>query len=163
VSPDRYLGAVRVLLVGLGLSVFVYALDMVGFTPIPSPERGGHVVGMAYLFSVVVGAAGFLLALVGYALPPGTDPVVEGPLGARSAGTRAGVQAVGALVTGLVLLFAVPEVVPGLSGTAAFVSGVLALVVGGVLGVPLALLFTLSGLLLRTYRSRRGARVGADG
>lgn len=151
-SPRRYLGLVRALLVAAGVLLFALGIDTVVTTPPPPPDSDRFLEGLTFFVSLVVAALGLLVAQVGYAVPAGSGRLRAGPLADRSAGLRGGVAALLYVAAGLLLVYVVPAVLPAVTESTPYVVSLLALFVAGVLGAVLSVLYALGGRLLRTAR-----------
>lgn len=148
-SPRSYLGLVRALLVAIGVLLYALGIDTVVTTP--PPESDGFLRGLTFVVSLVVAALGLLVVQFGYAVPPGTGRFRTGPLADRSAGLRSGVVALLYVGAGSLLVYGVPALFPGVKGSTAYVVGLLAFFVAGVIGAVLSVLYALGGRLFRRF------------
>ncbi|MFC7045850.1 hypothetical protein ACFQH6_10935 [Halobacteriaceae archaeon GCM10025711] len=148
----RYVGLLRGLLMAVGLFLFYAGLNSVARLPPGPPESDGFIRGLAYMFALIVGVAGLLLVQVGYAIPAGTGRFRVGPLAGRSAGLRGGVAVLVYFVVAALMVYGIPAVVPAVTESMTYATGLFVLVIAGVLGTVLAVLFALGGLVIRASR-----------
>lgn len=150
-SLKRYLGALRLSLVAVGLLVVAYGVYFGANIPEPPPNSDGVPTGFAVIYVMLVQAAGALLAQIGYALPAGTGRFRFGPLADRSPPVRAA-AATTVFAGSWVLLTVIVMLLPGsppdpVAGTHAFLW--FASVAGTVAGVAFTAVVGLGTALWR--------------
>lgn len=151
----RYLGFFRALLVGFGLTLFVAGLNTVASTPTPPPESDGFLKGLAYIYALLVGVTGLLVVQIGYALPAGTGWLRTGPLADRSVGTRGVAVVLVYMLMVLLMVYGIPRLVPSVTESTAYATGLFIFGIASGVGGVLALLFVLGGLITRHIPWRR--------
>lgn len=138
----------------VGLALVAAGLDTVASTASAPPDSDGFIQGLAYLFALILGVSGLLAVQIGYALPAGTGRLRVGPLADRSAGARAGVTVLLYALVVLVMVYGVPAVVPSVTESTTYATGLFFVAIATVVGAVLALLFALAGAVLRVARRR---------
>ena len=154
VAVSRYLGLVRGVVVGIGLLLFIAGLNTVASMPPAPPESDGFVHGLAYMGALILGVAGLILVQIGYSLPSGTGQFQVGPLADRSTGLRSGVTVLLYFGTAAVMVYGLPHVVPSVTESTTYVTGLFIIVIAGVLGVLYTVLVSIAGFLIRAIRQR---------
>lgn len=153
-SIRRFFGLIRILLVGIGLSLFAAGIDTVASMPQAPPTSDGFPQGLGYLFSLVLGVSGLLVVQIGYAFPVGIGRFRGGPLVDHSAGARSGVVVVVYFMTALFMVYVIPALFSSVTGSPTYITGFLVFVFATVSGLGLTFLLTFGGLLIPAYDRR---------
>jgi hypothetical protein len=148
-SLRRYFGIVRTLLLLVGL-------DAVASMPPLPPESDGFIEGFAYIFALLLGVTGLVVAQVGYALPAGTGRFRVGPLADRSAGVRSGAVVVLYLLIAFVMVYGIPVVVPGVTESMTYGTALFVFAFAAVVGAAVTSVAALSDMALDVYRRHTG-------
>jgi hypothetical protein len=153
-SPRRYLGVLRAVLLLAGVGAFCWAVYFGATLPEPPPNSDGLPMGFAVAYVVVVQIGATILGHTGYALPAGIGRFRFGPLANRPAVVRAaaatGAFAALALLL-LVLGWVLPDALPhAVSGTYAFTW--IGAVVGAAVGVVVTVLLAVGTAAVRLWR-----------
>jgi hypothetical protein len=156
-SLRRYFWIVRALLLLVGGGLFVAGLDAVASTSPSPPESDGFVEGLAYIFALISGVTGLVVAQIGYALPAGTGRFRVGPLADRSVGVRSGAVVVLYVLLALVMVYGIPVIVPSVTESMTYVAALLVFAIAAVVGVVVAVVAGSADLLLGMYRRRTGS------
>jgi hypothetical protein len=156
-SLRRYFGVVRGLLLLVGIALFVVGLDAVASTSPSPPESDGFVEGLAYIFALISGVSGLVVAQIGYALPAGTGRFRVGPLADRGAGVRSGAVVVLYLLIAIVMVYGIPVIVPSVTESMTYVTALFVFAIAAVVGAVVTGIAALSDMLLELYRRHRGS------
>lgn len=148
-SLRRYFGYIRILLVLVGLGFFASGLNTVASMPMGPPESDGFVEGLAYIYAILVGVIGLLLVQIGYILPTERGRFQVGSLLNRGPATRGGLTAIVYLLIAFVMVYGIPLLVPSVTASMTYATGLFIFVIAGGAGLVVAVLLTVGNLTHR--------------
>lgn len=137
------------LLVFVGLSLLVHGLYTVASMPMAPPESDGFIQGLAYIYAILVGVVGLLFVQIGYVFPAGNGRFQVGPLANRTVTMRGGITVLTYVLIALLMIYAIPLIVPSVTANATYVTGLFVFAIAGGVGTVITAFLTLGNLTQR--------------